>query len=397
MLRDKDIICISSIDWDFVWQGHQEIMSTFAKAGNRVLFVENTGARSAGIKDFSRLKKRLFNWRRGGGGVRQVQENIDILSPLIFPFPYLRLLRYINRRILLKKIKSWLKSVSLDRPIFWVYLPTQLSVDIINSIAYKLVIYCCIDNFSVSSPEASKIIESEPQLIKNADLVFVTGKKLYEHCSQYRKDGIYLFHEGVNIERFMDAYNKSTRVPDDLANIPEPIIGYVGSIHKWLDKELIKYVSQNNPNYSFVFVGPFYTDISSLKGIKNIYFLGEKNKEVLPFYIKYFQICIIPYLIRQYTENVYPTKLNEYLAMGKPVISTNLPEVVFFNQEYGGIINIVSAKEEFSSCLAGLLNTADRDSEQRRIEVARNNSWGMRIERMSGKIQEIIEIEENYR
>src|SRR5438128_5918826 len=91
MTRLPDILCIWSIDWDFIWQGHQEIMATLAEAGNRVLFVENTGVRRPRFSDLPRLRHRLRNWWRGVMGFRQERERLFVYSPLVLPFPYSRL------------------------------------------------------------------------------------------------------------------------------------------------------------------------------------------------------------------------------------------------------------------------------------------------------------------
>src|SRR3989338_180157 len=101
MLKNENIICISSIDWDFIWQGHQEIMSTLARNGNRVLFIENTGVRPPGIRDISRIKNRIKNWLRGIKGIREETANLYVFSPLVLPFPYSRIARWINRRLIL--------------------------------------------------------------------------------------------------------------------------------------------------------------------------------------------------------------------------------------------------------------------------------------------------------
>src|SRR3989338_7857141 len=101
MLKNKNIICISTIDWDFIWQGHQEIMSVLAKNGNRVLFIENTGVRAPTFKDIPRLWHRLSNWRKGFKGVRKEMENLYIYSPLAIPFPYSRVAIKINRVIMI--------------------------------------------------------------------------------------------------------------------------------------------------------------------------------------------------------------------------------------------------------------------------------------------------------
>src|SRR3989338_101715 len=109
MLKNKNIICISSIDWDFIWQGHQEIMTTFAKSGNRVLFIENTGVRTARLKDMPRIKNRLKNWFSGVSGIRKETQNLYIYSPLLLPFPYLRIAILINRFLVLSLLKKWIR------------------------------------------------------------------------------------------------------------------------------------------------------------------------------------------------------------------------------------------------------------------------------------------------
>jgi len=162
MIRNQSIICISSIDWDFIWQGHQEIMSTLAKNGNRVLFIENTGVRLPGIKDIPRIKNRVKNWLKGVKGIRKETENLYVFSPLVLPFPYSKFARFINRHLILSVLNKWIKVVDFSNPIVWTFLPTPLSIDIADSITRKLFIYYCIDNFSVSSISAKKIKKSPP-------------------------------------------------------------------------------------------------------------------------------------------------------------------------------------------------------------------------------------------
>ena len=116
MLKNEDIICISSIDWDFIWQGHQEVMSVFAKNGNRVLFIENTGVRSPGIRDISRLSKRFRDYFKGVKGIRKESENLYIYSPIVLPFPYSRFARWVNKYILLSVIRRWMKAMRFSDP-----------------------------------------------------------------------------------------------------------------------------------------------------------------------------------------------------------------------------------------------------------------------------------------
>jgi hypothetical protein len=132
MLKNHDIVCISSIDWDFIWQGHQEIMSAFAANGNRVLFIENTGVRAPKIRDISRLRKRFKDYFRGVKGIREEAKNLYIYSPIVLPFPYSRIARLINKFILLSVISNILNLTS----IISVYLNAAVQGIVIIIVAF---------------------------------------------------------------------------------------------------------------------------------------------------------------------------------------------------------------------------------------------------------------------
>ena len=396
MLKNENIICISSIDWDFIWQGHQEIMSNFAKNGNKVLFIENTGARSPGIKDYSRIKNRIKNWIKGVKGIREEIDNLYVFSPIVLPFPYSRIARWINRRLMLVTIERWMRSADFTNPIIWTFLPTPLSIDIADNLTRKLFIYYCIDNFAASSAHARKIKQSEKTLLSKVDMVFTTSRELYNYCSGYNKQ-VYTFPFGVNFSQFERVSSGSKEKPLELKDIRPPMIGYVGGVHKWIDLDLIKKAAENHPEYSFVFIGPVQTDVSRLSGLKNIYFLGKKDHEILPCFIKAFDACIIPYLITDYTNNVYPTKLNEYLALGKGVVSTALPEVCSFNSQFGeDLVYIAHDVSDFSSLIRKAMDEKGQEVRDKRINVARQNSWENRMEEMCALIEKEIQVKEAF-
>lgn len=392
MLKGENIICISSIDWDFIWQGHQEIMSVLAKNGNRVLFIENTGVRMPGFRDIRRIRDRIKKWFSGVSGIRKEMDNLYVFSPLILPFPYLRIAGWINRHIVLSILKKWIKIMNFDNPVIWVFLPTPLSLNIIDNLDSKAVIYYCIDNFRASSTAATKIRRSEIKLLKMAELVFVTSRELYDYCSSYRdNENVSIFPFAVNFEEFRKASLKKDFVPAEIKPIKKPIIGYVGGVHKWVDLKLIKETVQRYPQYSFVFAGPIQTDVSSLSGLKNIYFLGKKEHKEIPYIINTFDVCIIPYLVTEYTKNVYPTKLNEYHALGKPVVSTDLPEITNFNKENDNLVLIGKTSEEFIIRISEAVNGLSPVLVDKRISSAQKNSWASRIEEMSKLIESAIE------
>jgi uncharacterized SAM-binding protein YcdF (DUF218 family)/glycosyltransferase involved in cell wall biosynthesis len=389
MLKNENIICISSIDWDFVWQGHQEIMSTLAKNGNRVIFIENTGVRMPGLRDLSRIKNRIKNWLSGVGGIRKKDENLYVFSPFILPFPYSRFARLINKLFIMSVLRKWIKIMLFDSSIIWVFLPTPLTLDIIDNLSSKLVIYYCIDNFRVSSVSAKKIKKSEIKIIKKSDLIFVTSNGLHDYCVKYNKS-VHIFPFAVNFSEFEKVRLQNCPIPIEMEVIKKPIIGFVGGVHKWIDFNLIKIAAERYPQYSFVFIGPLQSDISLLAKLQNVYFLGKVEHVKLPYFIKNFDIGLIPYLVTDYTRNVYPTKLNEYLSMGKPVVSTNLPEIANFNRKNGNLVLIGKNEEEFIRQISFSLEHTDEGSIDKMISIAKKNSWDSRIEVMCNIIDEEI-------
>lgn len=385
----RDVLCISSIDWDFIWQGHQEIMATLARQGNRVLFVENTGVRRPMLRDLPRLRQRIRNWWRGHKGFRQERENLFVYSPLIFPFPYSRMARRVNQVLLLRALRRWMKAIKFGRPIIWTFLPTPLARDLIRTLDPELTIYYCIDDLASSSPEAQRIVRSEAQLFREADLVFVTSEKLRKQAARFR-DLVHLFPFGVNYQQFEQVRKGSDELPADLRDLSGPVVGYVGGLHQWVDQELLVAVAERLPDVSFVLVGPLQTDVSKVAHCSNVHLLGVRSHTEVPRYMKGFDVGVIPYRLSEYTANVYPTKLNEYLAMGIPVVATDLPEIRRFNAEHGGVVAVAQDAETFSKAILEEMERSSPAASEQRIEVAKQNSWEERIARMSGLIEEAL-------
>lgn len=387
MTTKNNIICISSIDWDFIWQGHQEIMSAFAKNGNRVLFIENTGIRAPGLSDISRLQKRFRNWLNSVKGFRKENDNLFIYSPMMLPFPYSKLACFFNKYLLLGPLTKWMKAADFYDPIIWTFLPTGTGLDIIDHINHRLLIYYCIADFYKLVDNPKKVKKTEDELIKKSDLIFAQGAALKAKCEKLNKD-VHIFPFGVRMETFERFACGSGGRPDDMRTIKKPVIGYIGGIHRHIDFELIKFIAKMNPEKSVVLVGPAQADISAIQGLKNVFLPGKKEFEALPAYIQEFDVCIIPYSLNEYTQTVFPTKLNEYHALGKPVVSTALPEVLNFNRENGDLVLIGNTKEEFNEQLRRAMELNGKQLINSRIESAKNNSWAGRIEKMGALIEQ---------
>ena len=385
-MTPHDVICISSIDWDFIWQGHQEIMTRLAANGHRVLFIENTGVRPPRFSDLPRVVSRFRNWRRGTKGFREERANLFIHSPIVVPLPYSRIARWLNRTILMRAVNRWMRAVGVTRPVVWTFLPTPLARDLIAAIGPALTIYYCIDDLASSSHEARKIAKSEQAMFKDADLVFVTSERLRQRAAQF-SDRVHLFPFAVNLGVFQKSRESRESLPADLAALKRPVAGYVGGLHQWVDQDLLVAIATRLPKINFALVGPEQTDVSRLKALPNVHLFGQRPHAELPRYVSGFDVGLVPYRITEYTANVYPTKLNEYLVMGIPVVATDLAEIRRFNAEHGVIVRIAESSDGYADAVKEAVSAVQLPSEvSRRIEVAESNSWERRLEKMSALI-----------
>ncbi len=383
--RRPDVLCFSSIDWGVLWQGHHEIAVALAARGYRVLFVENTGVRRPWMRDLPRLRQRLRNWRRGDRGFRTERENLVVYSPLLLPFPYSATARAVNRALLLRALRSW-SPPGAGPPIVWTFLPTPLVRDVIGALNPALTVYYCVNDFAESSPLARRIADSEAGLFAEAGLVFASAEGLRARATQFRDDA-HLFPFGVDFRIFQEARQSSAPLPADLRALPRPVVGYVGGIHRWVDQDLVVAAAQRLPEASFVLVGPVQADVTRLTGRPNVHLLGARPHSEVPAYIRGFDVSLIPYRVTSYTADVCPAKLNEYLAMGIPVVATDLPAIRRVTDEHGPVVTLVREVDAFVAAIRrGVAERSPAESE-RRIEVARRHRWDERIARMLALVE----------
>jgi glycosyltransferase involved in cell wall biosynthesis len=404
MLSGRDIILISSIEWDFNWQGHQEIARRLAEAGNRVLYIENMGVRAPGLHDAKRVALRFSHWAKAlpDGGVRQVSTNLYVCSPLILPPFGSRIRHQLNKRALLPLIRRTVRSLRFEPEVIWTLLPTDTVASLVKMLRKPqgIVVYYCIADFAELAPNPKDILKSERSIIEMSDVVFAQGPQLAEHCSGGSKE-VEVFPFGVDLSVFAARNghtngskdsatgSKHDSALDQMSTLPHPIIGYVGGIHRFFDAEMLATMARARPNWSWVLVGPLQTPVRELKRIPNVYLVGAKTHEELPDYIRGFDVGIVPYLSNNYTATVVPTKINEYLAMGKPVVSTNLPEVSTFKRKHGVIITSPNNSTEFVASIERAIDSsADEAAVTRRQTVAALNDWKERFERMSCLIEQ---------
>jgi glycosyltransferase involved in cell wall biosynthesis len=321
VVSGRDVVVISSVDWGPLWQSHQELASRLAAAGNRVVYVENTGVRAPGVTDARRVVKRLRHWvaTARSGGIREVSARLYVCSPLIAPPFGSRARRALNRRLFLPVVARALTRLGVRDPAVITYLPTDTAADLLEMLRTpsSVAVYYCVADFSVLTPHRDEVVRTERELIESVDLVFAMCPELERHCARWSSE-VHLFPPGVDLAKF-----SIRAAPADLG--PGPVIGYVGGLHRFVDMDLLVAMATARPDWAWVFVGPLQRDCGELEALPNVRLLGPRPHAELPSLVAGFDACLIPYALSDDTKTVSPTKVNEYLAMGKPVVSTDLP------------------------------------------------------------------------
>ncbi len=393
MLKGRSIVCVSSIDWDVNWQTQHELMSIFARNGNSVLYIENTGLRAPKLLhyDAERVADRLKHlfWR-GLRGLRREGENLTIYTPLFFPWARGGMGRRINRLLWRKSLKEIKRTLRQD-PILITWLPTPAALDLISALEGKgsVVIYYNLIDFLELSGGDEVIQRSERELLERADLVFAWTDKL---CNYYRgfTRKVYRTYPSVNLSLFNP--EAGVRRPPDLENLEGPLLGYTGALHKHLDVELLSWIAEASPGWQLVLVGLVATDVALLRRHSNVHLIHNQPHERIPSFLAAFDICLIPYRVWHLTETVVPTKLPEYLAMGKPVVSTDFPFMREFNTKYGELVRIARDKSEFLAQIEEALREGEDGARiaaaaKWRRSIASGYSWRAQAEWISGLIE----------
>lgn len=392
--ENQDIIIISSVDWSTQRQVIHELTEDFANSNHRVLFVENTGVRSIRFQDLKRLLKRLKLWFKSTHGFTNFKKNITIFSPIFLPFPYNWFIVKLNSFFLTNLILTWMKGSKFKPPIVITFLSTPLSQSLIEGLNSKLKIFYCIDNMSKSSKSASKLRKWEDRLFKKADLVMYTSKNLGELAKRVTNN-VFFAPSGVNFKKFADALNVTVDKKNNIKSDGKKIIGFIGAVRNIIDKKIIINLSKSFTDCKIVLIGPIFTKIDDLNSLNNLVFLGQKKHDEIPYYIRQFDVGIIPYIKNNFTDSIYPTKINEYLAAGLPVVSTELDEVKNFINQHGPVIKIAKNEKDFIDKVKESLNEKSEQLKSSRINIAKNNDWKIRFSLMSEKIKELLQ-NKNY-
>jgi glycosyltransferase involved in cell wall biosynthesis len=231
--------------------------------------------------------------------------------------------------------------------------------------------------------DRQKVVQEETRLVEAVDIVFTTSRPLYEQKIKYNPN-TYLMPNVADVDLFGPVASGAIRPAPEVAALPHPIVGFIGAIDAYkVNLGLLTEVAQLLPAWSFVLIGPVglgdHTQAERLPDTPNLHFLGPRAYSSLPAYMAAFDVCVIPYQINSYTAGVFPLKFWEYLAAGKPVVTTPLPSL----SDYYPYVEVAAVPGDFAEALQRALATAkDAIAIQKRIALATGHSWKARAAEM---------------
>jgi glycosyltransferase involved in cell wall biosynthesis len=370
-LRGRDLVVFSN-DWDGDPLSKVHIMRILSR-DNRVLWVNSIGNRApkANAHDARRIFKKLATFTEG---IREVEPNLFVLAPLAIPFYGSELVRSANRELLRLQVLRAMKQLHFKRPISWSFLPASAPVS--GTLGEEFVVYHCVDEFSAfSDTNGRHIAELEERLLRRADLCITSAERLQENKAKVNPRTVLVRH-GVDFNHFVKACDPATKIPEDIAKLPKPIIGFFGLVADWVDFEAIIATAKAHPEGSVVVLGKVAPDVdpSALKAVPNIHLLGRKRYEDLPGYCKAFDVALMPFKVNELTLNANPLKVREYLAAGLPVVSTDIPEV-----RKVGLCKMATSTEDFVRKVDECLAEGPGPSRERAERIF-HESWEAKVE-----------------
>lgn len=366
------IIVHCHLRWDFVWQRPQQIFSRLAQ-NHRVLFIEDPVIADG--------EPRL--------DISEPYPNIVRIIPQIPQ--HLAVDADKDAEIFLPQIRQALREHPLlagrfENAVQWFYSPMP-GPGYVGKFGGPGVVYDCMDelaNFRFAPPD---IADRERFVMSHADVVFTGGYRLFESKSKHHGN-VHFYGCGVDVEHYAKAREESTQVPDSVASLPRPVFGYFGVIDERLDYALVAALAERFPEASVVMAGPFAKiDPDDLPTHPNIHWLGQQKYEGLPALVKGFDVCLMPFALNEATKYINPTKTLEYMAGGKPVVSTPIADVV---RNFTPIVQVADSLEEFVDAVERAWKSPDARLIAEGIRRAESSSWDAAVASMRKNIQDAV-------
>jgi glycosyltransferase involved in cell wall biosynthesis len=388
MLHGKSIICFGGEDW---WYHHphskNHLMRRFARAGNKVIFVNSISMGLAPMKSgevLPRVKRKLKSYAKLA---RTTEEGITVVSPAVLPFFGSRAAAATNQKLLTVQISSLAKRRGLTRPILWIAIPT--AVDIVGRLNERLVIYHVSDKYDANTmdhaTDPAMIRKFHERAIDAADLIFYSSRKLLAEADRGREKS-HLLEQAVDFDHWSGI--NEIQVAQAVAQIPRPRIGYFGAIEPWLvDQDLIKQAVRERPNWNWIFIGNKSRGLE-IETLPTVHFLPPVSYQALPGYAAGFDVCVLPWNTGvPFTSYGSAIKVREYLASGKPVVISPLPEY----ESMSDVLRIARSRDQFIELVDDALRETGAEASRARQDAVRNGTWDTRAEWVSDLIEKKLE------
>jgi len=387
-----DIVCFPGVLFDKLpWTNRQRIMLELAKR-HRVLYVEPPKLPLLqAYKTVARVmpEQRTHRWFGRLLKPEKRESNFWVLAQLAIVPERWPTGRRLNARFNASMLRRRLKRLGVDDPIVWVYSPDAVSV--VDHLGFERVVFDAVDDYPAQPyyrRHLRGIEDDQMRIARRAAVIFTSARKLQAQFSQYNSHCYYMGN-AADVEHFSTP--SVAAEPNELAHIPHPRVGFVGALDDYkVDADLLRAVAELQPTWQFVLIGPEgvagkSSRASALRELPNVHMLGARPHSDLPAYLSGMDACIIPYRLNRYTESCFPLKFFEFLAAGKAVVSTPLPELL----PYASLARLAATAEEFVRALEAALREDSPELREARLAIARENTWGAKADRMQRIVEEL--------
>ena len=377
-LSGRNIICFAK-DWNEDPTSCNHVLRHLSQT-NRVLWINSISTRPPSLssgRDWSKIARKIAGFCKGP---RKVSERMWVYTPLVLPWHHNALARALNRKLLRATFALLSRCLDMRPYQLWTWVPT--SAPYVAGMGQNRTVYYCTDNWEqFRGMDSRRIGDMVRGLAKQADVVFGTSSSLVAKLRASNPNA-HLAAHGVDHAFFARALEDTTPVPADLAALPGPVLGFYGLIEDWLDQDLIVYLATRHPEWSIALVGRTCVDVSALKTLPNVHFLGRKPHAELPLYCKGFAVGLIPHHVNELTRHMNPIKLREYLSAGLPVVSTALPEV----RNYGAHCCVADSYADFERAIETALRENTLQARRQRSEAMAWETWERKVEAIGAHV-----------
>jgi glycosyltransferase involved in cell wall biosynthesis len=389
MLQGHSIICFAGEDW---WYHHphskNHLMLRFSRGQNEVIFVNSISMGLAPLSNRDLLPRVARKLRSYAKVARRVDEHLTVVSPFSLPFFGSRATRGVNHFLLSMQIRLLARHRGLKNPILWIAIPT--AADMIGRLNESLVVYQVSDKYEANvrnnSTDPAVIRRLHEQALDRADVIFYSGRKLFNEAAHARERSHFL-EQAVDFEHWRKVGTGKLNVPPQIASIPRPRLGYFGAIDPWLiDQDLIRVAAREQPNWHWVFIGNRMRPLE-IEQLENVHVLPPVPYQELPRWAAGFDVCVLPWEAGlEHTSYGSAIKVREYLATGKPVVISPLPEY----ESMRDVLRIGRTHDQFLEAVReALAEDGAREGRARQASVAAG-TWDARAEWVSTVIEHAL-------